>query len=166
MYNDSEKNIEYKGFVIEHFPIQYEIHGEKFENDGYIILSKYKLGEGLFLPLYCELPNGEVSNFKTLEEAKAWIDNYGNNYEIVIKHGDEIHAVPKEKFEIEDSLKKDKYWVNCELRPEKAEILKKYLRDCGIVFEPSQAGDFVHFEMLISEGQEKPLKIVVDNLLK
>ena len=165
MHTDSEKDIKYKNFTIRHFPVKWQLADKEFENDGWIILSEASLGKDLFLPLYCEDEEGKNLNFSSLEEAKNWIDKYGDNYTIEIKNRDEIHAIPNvvKETEVKDSKK---YWVNCELRQKEAEKLKEYLRDCGIPFEPSQDGEFVHFEMLISEGQEKPLSIVVNNLLK
>ena len=93
----------YKGFTIEHFPLKWKIAEKEFETDGYIILSETKLGEGLYLPLYCEDEKGKNLNFQTLDEAKKWIDNFGDNYHIVVKNRDEIHAIPNNQ--IEDSLK-------------------------------------------------------------
>lgn len=111
-----EEKIEYKGFLITKFDYDMEIANESNHVESWIILSNYKLDDDLYLPLYCEDPDGEVLDFDTLDEAKLWIDNYGGNCKLEIKHRNEIHAIPNIEEEIEvldetyddDELKKMK----------------------------------------------------------
>lgn len=98
---EKQEDVEYKGHTIVHFPVEWEINGEKFDNDSWIILSNYSLGNNLFLPLYCEDEKGNVVNFNTLDDAKKWLDDFSDNYKVEIKHRDEVHAVPQ----VEDELK-------------------------------------------------------------
>ncbi len=46
-----------------------------------------------------------------------------------------------------------KGWYNVELEPEKADVFKDYLRKARIYFEPSEAGNLVHFECLMTKEE-------------
>lgn len=100
--NLSDATIQYKGFTIEKLTFGVEYPLDDFVNGkpnnevdyiAYIIHSPYVLkNSGFHLPLYCEDEDGNVIDFKSLEEAKNWIDKYKDKFKIKIKHGDEIHA--------------------------------------------------------------------------
>ena len=101
------KRVEYKGFKIEYFPYTWNIGDKETKIEAWIILSDTKLGDDLYLPLYPENEKGEVLNFNSLAEAKAWIDKFGENYHVEIKHGDEIHAIPNNL--VEDANYEEEY---------------------------------------------------------
>ena len=92
---EKQEDVEYKGHTIVHFPVEWEIGGEKFDNDSWIIQSKYSLGNNLFLPLYCEDGKGNEVEFDTLDDAKKWLDDFADNYKVEIKNRNEVHAVPQ-----------------------------------------------------------------------
>lgn len=78
---EKQPNVDYKGFTIEHFPIEWHYNDKVWDQDGYIIHSPYYLQNNsekpkIYLPLYCEDEYGEVLNFKTLDDAKNYIDDY------------------------------------------------------------------------------------------
>ena len=78
---EHQPNVDYKGFTIEHFPIEWHYDDKVWDQDGYIIHSPYYLQSNsekpkIYLPLYCEDEYGEVLNFKTLDDAKNYIDDY------------------------------------------------------------------------------------------
>lgn len=105
--NIGDKKITYKGYNIDHFVYTLNlVDKEVGPIDGYIILSNTKIGDDLYLPLYCENEEGEVLDFKTLDEAKDWIDKYDGKYTIEIKHRDEIHAVINEAEDLDESVEK------------------------------------------------------------
>lgn len=113
---EKQPNIEYKGFTIEHSPMEMYYGDEKQDVDGWYIHSPYYLQsnpnkEKFFLPLFAEDEFGVVQNFKTAEEAKEYIDKW-----IVTKKGkiklkgwkkDECHfeILPEYRKEKEESLK-------------------------------------------------------------
>lgn len=78
---EQQPNVDYKGFTIEHFPIEWHYDDKVWDQDGYIIHSPYYLQNNsekpkIYLPLYCEDEYGEVLNFETLDDAKNYIDDY------------------------------------------------------------------------------------------
>lgn len=78
---EHQPDVDYKGFTIEHFPIEWHYDDKVWDQDGYIIHSPYYLQSNsekpkIYLPLYCEDEYGEVLNFKTLDDAKNYIDDY------------------------------------------------------------------------------------------
>lgn len=95
----------YGKYSIVHFPIDFEIDGTSHHVESYIIQSPFVLDNdsNYRLPLRAENEAGEEITFKTLEEAKAWIDKYDGKYKLEFKYGDEIHAVIKDEF-INESL--------------------------------------------------------------
>lgn len=44
-------------------------------------------------------------------------------------------------------------WVNIELERDEAEIFKKYLREQGIKYEPSEAYNLIHIESYMTPEQ-------------
>lgn len=113
---EKQPNIDYKGFTIEHSPMEMHYGDEKQDIDGWYIHSPYYLQsnsnkEKFFLPLFAEDEFGVVQNFKTAEEAKEYIDKW-----MVTKKGktklkgwkkDECHfeILPEYRKEKEESLK-------------------------------------------------------------
>ncbi|MCR5187170.1 MAG: hypothetical protein K6D97_08695 [Clostridia bacterium] len=94
--------IEYKNQKIEKFDVSYEINCQKITNTSYIILSPAYLesagGEKMYLPYYCYDEEMNSLEFRTLEEAKKYIDEYmydKSAYEVKILHRDEISVIPK-----------------------------------------------------------------------
>lgn len=51
-------------------------------------------GESADLTVYAEDENGEVINFKSVEEANDWINKYKDNVEFHVEQGNELHATP------------------------------------------------------------------------
>lgn len=108
---EKKPNIEYKGFTIEHSPMEMHYGDDSWDVDGWYIHSPYYLQstpekEKFYLPLFAEDEFGVVQNFKTAEEAKEYIDKW-----IVTKKGkiklkgwkkDECH------FEILPEFRKEK----------------------------------------------------------
>ena len=45
-------------------------------------------------------------------------------------------------------------WLNVELYPSEAEEFRGFLKEFGIKYESSQAGNMVHFECLVDEIDE------------
>ena len=99
----------YGKYTIVHFPLDFELDGEKGHIESYLIQSPVKLSNsGYHLPLRAENEQGEEINFNTLEDVKAWIDKYDGKFKLQVKYGDEIHAVIKDEFkQIEESLTED-----------------------------------------------------------
>ena len=50
-----------------------------------------------------------------------------------------------------DYMKRDRKWYNVELLKDNAKLLNGYLKNHGIYFEPSEAGDLIHFECYMNE---------------
>jgi hypothetical protein len=50
-------------------------------------------------------------------------------------------------------IKNDKNWYSVELSKNYADILKDYLRKMGVYFEPSEAGNLIHFECHMTERE-------------
>ena len=48
-------------------------------------------------------------------------------------------------------MKTAKNWYSVELTKDYADILKDYLRKVGVYFEPSEAGNLIHFECYMTE---------------
>lgn len=46
-----------------------------------------------------------------------------------------------------------KNWYSVELSKTYADILKDYLRKMGVYFEPSEAGNLIHFECYMTERE-------------
>lgn len=53
-------------------------------------------------------------------------------------------------YELEDA-KRPKKWYNVELSVDRADELKQYLRSHCIYFEPSSAGNLIHFECYMND---------------
>lgn len=55
-------------------------------------------------------------------------------------------------------------WYNIELRRDDpaGENLRAYLKQNGITYEPSGAGSYVHFEILLSDAEKTALEKAVD----
>lgn len=53
-------------------------------------------------------------------------------------------------YELEDA-KRPKKWYNVELSVDRADELKQYLRSHRIYFEPSSAGNLIHFECYMND---------------
>ena len=51
-------------------------------------------GEPADLTVYAEDENGEVINFKSVEEANDWINKYKDDVEFHVEQGNELHATP------------------------------------------------------------------------
>lgn len=96
------REVKYKKFTIENFVCEWHFNGKSWKSKSWIIHSPYVLEHsGIHLPLHCENEYGEeLKDFKTLQQAKDYIDNYlaPKKVEIRIKHLDEITAVVKEEF--------------------------------------------------------------------
>ena len=90
----------YKGITIEEFPLEWHYDNQTWNTISYIIHSPYTLEHGTPLPLYCENEYGEHLEFKTINEAEEYIDNYivAKKVKLMVKHGDEITAVVKDEF--------------------------------------------------------------------
>ena len=112
---EQQPDLVYKGFTIEHFPMEWHYADKTWDQDGYIIHSPYYLQSTsekpkTYLPLFCEDEYGEVLNFKTLEDAKNYIDNYivpkKGKIKIKAPYGgsDEVHfeLLPEYRKEKED----------------------------------------------------------------
>ena len=62
-------------------------------------------GEPADLTVYAEDENGEVINFKSVEEANDWINKYKDDVEFHIEQGNELHATPSAYYNsFEESL--------------------------------------------------------------
>lgn len=48
-----------------------------------------------------------------------------------------------------------KTWFSIELTKENADILKDYLNKAGVYFEPSEAGNLIHFEVLMTNDERR-----------
>lgn len=59
-----------------------------------------------------------------------------------------------------------KGWYSVELEPDKAETLKDYLRKAKIYFEPSEAGNLVHFECCMTEEECESVNDYLAHILK
>lgn len=106
-----QDDVEYQGYTIVHFPYTWTYQDTTWDVDGWIIESPYYLeikGQRHYLPLYPEDESGNDLSFKTLEEAKNYIDNYlvTDKVKLVIKHRDEVHAEVKDEFrnDLDESL--------------------------------------------------------------
>ena len=55
-------------------------------------------------------------------------------------------------------------WYNVELPVTKAELLKVYLNDCHIYFEPSEVYYLIHFEILMNEDEASHVNNFLDKL--
>ncbi len=55
-----------------------------------------------------------------------------------------------------EALKGDGKWkgVSLKMGPE-SDAFKQYLRDTGVAFEPSQDGDYIHFEVLVKDKEQE-----------
>ena len=88
----------YKGITIEHFPYSVKYGDEEWDVGGYVITAGSEW-EGLFMraPLYCEDEDGDVVNFKTLQQVKDYIDKYivPEKGEYIFKGNAELHFVPE-----------------------------------------------------------------------
>ena len=112
---EHQPDVDYKGFTIEHFPIEWHYDDKVWDQDGYIIHSPYYLQSNsekpkIYLPLYCEDEYGEVLNFKTLDDAKNYIDDYilAKKGKIKVKR-DECHfeLLPEYRKEKDESLEEE-----------------------------------------------------------
>lgn len=50
-----------------------------------------------------------------------------------------------------DYMRRDRTWYNVELTKTTADLLKPYLKSHGIYFEPSEAGNLIHFELYAND---------------
>lgn len=55
-------------------------------------------------------------------------------------------------------------WYNVELPKTKAELLKAYLNDYGIYFEPSEMYYLIHFEILMNEKETSLVNTFLEKL--
>ena len=55
-------------------------------------------------------------------------------------------------------------WYNVELPKSKAELLKGYLKDHSIYFEPSEVYYLIHFEILMNEIEASLVNSFLDRL--
>lgn len=55
-------------------------------------------------------------------------------------------------------------WYNVDLPKTKAELLKAYLKDCNIYFEPSEMYYLIHFEVLMNEKEASLVNNFLDKL--
>ena len=44
-------------------------------------------------------------------------------------------------------------WKNVELKKNVADRFKEYCRDMHLKFDPSEAGEYIHFEVLVNEDE-------------
>lgn len=59
-----------------------------------------------------------------------------------------------------------KRWLNTELQDDEARRFKGFLRDYGIKYETSQAGNLVHFECLMDVAEEASANGFLDGMKK
>ena len=60
-------------------------------------------------------------------------------------------------YKIKEAITEDYSWHSIDLKKDKAEELKQFLRDNEIYFEPSSNGDYVHFEIKIDTDDVKDM---------
>lgn len=59
-------------------------------------------GELADLTVYAEDENGEVINFRSVDEANDWINKYKDDVEFHVEHGNELHATPSAYYNLFD----------------------------------------------------------------
>lgn len=61
-----------------------------------------------------------------------------------------------------ERMRRDRKWYNVELPIDKADCLKQYLKSHNIYFEPSSAGNLIHFECYMTDDERE----LVNDFLK
>lgn len=56
----------------------------------------------------------------------------------------------------------ERKWYSNELRKVYADDFKKYLREQGLKYEPSEVGDYIHFEVYMTLDELREANIWVD----
>ena len=59
-------------------------------------------------------------------------------------------------------MKRDKTWYSIELPIDKAEYLKQYMKGHNIYFEPSSAGNLIHFECYMNDIERDLVNDFID----
>lgn len=134
------KEYKYKKYTIEHFPIDAHMDGMEPQHiESYIIKSPAVLtNSGYHLPLYCEDEKGNEVNFRSLQQAKDWIDKFDGKFKLQWKHGDELHAVINDE-SLEESLKNNEV---ADFFDKAKKLGVKTLKDLKILLaQPESKGD-------------------------
>lgn len=56
-------------------------------------------------------------------------------------------------------------WLNIELPRETAKRFRGFLRDIHVNFETSEAGNLIHFEVLVTRTEEREINKFLDTLV-
>lgn len=99
--NSTETRIEYKGFYIVDFIYDVTYGDETYSDLHGVVLLHKKLTDknGFDIVIYAEDENENDVNFKTIDDAKNWIDKYADKIVFKVKNRDEIHATIDESAE-------------------------------------------------------------------
>ena len=123
---------------------------------------KFEDGSTIDATVHCEDVNGKVIDFTSVEEAQEWIDNYGDSCLYYVVNGDELHATPKEAYDIDraialESIDLNKKRYNKTLRDKLQESISKETEEHQRVMKESLGALGIDLDESVEKIHTKPL---------